>query len=567
MQVSSQRSGEKWPLSHASFLMLTQGVPRLAPALERMKDKELFARSELLQHVPEISQIILSDDEDLAEEDYMCGVCKAYCYLSQVTCSCTSNITCPAHYRDVCDCDTSKRTLRLRMSNEALEEIAAKAQEKASVPKLWVEKLERTMKDFSRPPLKALKSLLTEGEKIPYYIPELAPLRAFVERAQEWVDEATPFISRKQQNRRKNEKIWRKGSAKAAEMEEREREHRKLESILGLLESAERIGFDCPEIEQLTDRAMAIRDFQLRARGALATPGALTTANYEELVELGKSFNVDLAETDLLEKIVKQLKWVDTARELRNRFLSLQEVSNLIQAGQELGIPDTNEQLGYFKTQKEAGEMWEAKAKELMSVEVVHFQQLEALSGQASTLPISKETLHQVNQILNKQREAHRQIVALYETSKSEDFLKRPKYRDVKEVLDGLAELHSKPTGTVDLEKEQKRHEDWMRRGKKLFGKANAPLHILAQHMQYVEGRNKFCFALEDRPRTPVEPSSREPSPDNKSNPFGDIREGRSREVFCICRQPEAGMMIECEVCHEWYAILPSSRTNSRSFF
>ncbi|PUU77665.1 PLU-1-like protein-domain-containing protein [Tuber borchii] len=532
----------------------------LAPALARVKDRELQARRGLLEHLPDIKQAILPEDEELSEDQYQCGVCKVYCYLSQITCPCTPNVTCPSHFRDICDCEVTSLSLRLRMTDESLEELVQRVHDKANMPKAWAVKLEKSIAENPQPALKVLKSLLSEGERIPCYIPELAPLKAFVERAQEWVDEATPFISRKQQNRRKNEKAWRRMGSKVAEMEEKEREqkereHRKLDSILKLLERAEDIGFECPEIEQLRERADLIRAFQLRARTALATPGTLSTPMYEELVETGKSFNVDLAETDLLEKIVRQLKWADSARDARARFLSLTEVAELIKSGQELGIPDSNEQMMHFRSQKEAGDMWEKKAKELMSVEIVHFQQLEALSGQASTLPVSRETLAQVDQILNKQREAHRQIVALYEKSKEADFYKRPKYKEVRDVLDGLTELHSKPTGTIDLEKEQKRHEDWMRRGKKLFGKANAPLHILAQHMAYVEGRNKHCFCLEDRPRTPVEPSSREPSPDSKSNgPFGEgSRGGRPREVFCICRQPEAGMMIECEVCHEWY--------------
>ena len=530
----------------------------LAPALERVKVREFNERRLLLETLPEINQVMLGDRE-LAEDEYQCGVCKVYCYLSQVTCSCTSNVSCPTHFRDICDCEKSKLTLRLRMSNEELEELVQKVHDKANMPKAWCTKLEKLTTDSPRPPLKALKQLLSEGEKIPYYIPEIAPLKSFVDRAQEWVDEATPFVSRKQQNRRKNEKAWRKGSAKATEMEEKEREQRNVDNMLRLLRKSEELGFDCPEIEQLTERADAIREFQLRARHALATPGALSTSNYEELVDVGKSFNVDLAETDLLEKIVMQLKWVDDAREKRRKQMTLSDVEELIKRGEELGIPRTNEQIVFFKHQKEAGEMWEAKAKELMSVEAVHFQQLEALSGQASTLPVSKETLAQVDLILNKQREAHRQIVALYEGSKEPYLLNRPKYKDVREVLDALTELHSKPAGTIDLEREQKRHEDWMRKGKKLFGKANAPLHILQQHMAYVEGRNKHCFALDDRPRTPVEPSSREPSPDTKSNQnYGDSARGsRAREVFCICRQPEAGMMIECEVCHEWFVVLP----------
>ncbi|KAL7267666.1 hypothetical protein RUND412_009736 [Rhizina undulata] len=528
----------------------------LAPALARIRDNEFTHRRSIRENIPYLKEAVLPDGEELSEDQYQCGVCKVYCYLSQVTCPCTSNVTCPTHFREICDCDSSSVTLRLRMTDEGLNELVQKVYDKANLPKAWATKLDKVMSDTPRPPLRVLKSLLSEGEKIPCYIPELAPLKAFVEKAQEWVDEATPYISRKQQNRRKNEKAWRKGSAKAAEMEEKEREHRKLDSILRLLESADAIGFDCPEIEQLRERADAIREFQLRARQVLASPGQLSTAAYEELMETGKTFNVDLAETELLETIVNQLKWADQARDSRtNRYMTLQDVTELIKVGQELKIPDNNEQLMYYKNQKEAGDMWEAKAKELMSVEVVHFQQLEALSQQASSLPVTRETLAQVDQILNKQREAHRMIVALYERSKSNIFNHRPKYREVKEVLDALAELHSKPNGTIDLEKEQKRHEDWMRRGKKLFGKANAPLHILGQHMAYVENKNKHCFSLLDKPRTPVEPSSREPSPDSKATGvYGDPNSNsRPREVFCICRQPEAGMMIECEVCHEWY--------------
>ena len=84
-------------------------------------------------------------------------------------------------------------------------------------------------------------------------------------------------------------------------------------------------------------------------------------------------------------------------------------------------------------------------------------------------------------------------------------------------------------------------HEDWMRRGKKLFGKANAPLHILHAHMKQVDERNRSCFDLSDQPRMPVEPASREQSPADGEEVDGS---GSSRDVFCICRKPEAGMMI-----------------------
>lgn len=521
---------------------------RLAPALTRIRDRELKEREEIRKRVEILREEVI--DMDLPEDQYQCGVCKVYCYLSQVTCQCTSNVTCPTHYKDICDCGPTKLTLRLRYSDSSLVDVVSKVSDKANMPNNWVSKLEKSLADSPRPQLKVLRSLLAEGERIPYQILELAPLKEFVERCNEWVEEATNYITRKQQNRRKNEKAWRKGTAKAAELEERDKEHRKFENVMKLLADADVLEFDCPEIDQLRERASSIQDFRQRAESALNNPVQLTTQEFEDLIEQGKSFNIDLVETDELEKVLRQVRWIENARDCRDRYLSLQEVVDLIREGVELGISDNNDQLVHFKSQKVAGDMWEAKAKELMSVEVVHFQQLEALSGQASTLPVSRETLNHVDQILNKQREAHKQVINLYQRCQLPNPEHRPKYKDVRELMDSLAELHSKPTGTIDLEKEQKRHEDWMRKGKKLFGKANAPLHILQMYMANVESRNQACFNLEDRPRTPVEPSSREHSPVVGS---GDVTRSRSREVFCICRAPEAGMMIECEVCREWY--------------
>ena len=88
-----------------------------------------------------------------------------------------------------------------------------------------------------------------------------------------------------------------------------------------------------------------------------------------------------------------------------------------------------------------------------------------------------------------------------------------------------------------------------MRRGKKLFGKSNAPLHILLQHMETVDAHNKACFDLSDQPKEgPVEPSSRGQTPEE-----GHDGTSGSKGVFCLCRTPEAGLMIECMTCHEWF--------------
>jgi len=549
----------------------------LGPALERLKKRELEQRQHLIgrhkdynDHYCKIDEPGVEsgprcelgfevDDNVTADDEYQCSFCKAYSYLSRFRCNKSSKVTCLLHAGtyECCDATDEQRltnadhSLHYRFTDEMLGNIVQRVVDKARMPEAWQEKLDKILDDEAKPPLKALRSLVSEGERIPYDLPGLPDLKAFVDRCNEWVEEATNYITRKQQNRRKNEKAWRKGnSAKAAELEERDRELRKIGNIHKLLAEAEHISFDCPEITTLRERAETIAEFQQNAQNALRQPALHSTQEFEDLAELGKGFNVDIPEVEKLDKVRQQMKWNDQAKECRSQRQTLTDVEHLIQQAVELGIPGHNEHLMHFIQQKEAGEMWESKAKELMAVEAVHYQQLEALSHQASSLPVSCETLAAVDGILIKQREAHKQIVSLYEKSKDPNYKKRPEYQDVRNVMEGLSELNSKPAGTIDLEKEQKRHEDWMRKGKKLFGKANAPLHILHAHMAYVELRNSFCFELRDKPRMPVEPASREHTPENS----GETRAlASTRDVFCICRQPEAGMMIECELCHEWF--------------
>ena len=549
----------------------------LAPALRRLQRRELLARNDFLsRHMEAVrhncswttlgtSECPLSvhlDEAYITEEEFICAYCKTYAYLSRFLCRESGKVMCLAHASTYQCCENTdvkdrlngrgnQHHVQLQLTEDALNSIVDKVDEKAKIPENWAGKVEKLLEDEPRPSLKTLRSLLAEGEKIPWPLPQLPELRQFVEKANEWVEEATNYITRKQQNRRKNEKVWRKGSAaKVAELEERDRELRNIENITKLLKKAEAISFDCPEIIELQKRADMISEFRKDACTVLANISLRTTQELEELIELGKSYNVDIPEIDRLDKMVQQTKWYDDLRNQRDHPQTLESVGFFIKRGEEVGIPNSAAELNRLREEKRQGEIWEAKAHEIMSVENVHYQQLEALLNQAADLPVSPETLATVTAIVKKQRDAREQIQSLYDRSRNLELSQRPRYKEIRDAMEALNDFNGKPPGAVDLEREQKRHEDWMRRGKKLFGKANAPLHILLSHMQIVEARNEACFDLRDKPRMPVEPSSRANSPGENQSVDGS---GSSRDVFCICRKPEAGMMIECELCHEWY--------------
>ncbi|KAH7134986.1 PLU-1-like protein-domain-containing protein, partial [Dendryphion nanum] len=556
----------------------------LAPALERMRDHEIHARTEFLDkhkatfdHTCKVDGTgetetkctiqFAVDDTDIAEDDLICAYCKAYSYLSRFVCPTSKKTLCLRHagWFECCQSSSERgrymgegdHVLVYRMTDDILQSTVQKVVDKAGTPEVWVAKLENLLADGPKPQLKVLRTLLNEGEKIDWELDGLADLKDYVEKCVEVAEEAVNYTVRKQQNRRKNERVWRgrgaagKAAAAMAELDEREREYRKVENMQELLRKADHFSFDSPEITTLRERYDSIVDFQHEAQKALRDrTSQMSLTRLDELLDEGKSFNVDIPELESLERVVQQLKWLKTAEELKFTQSTLQEVVELIQQALDVGIPDHHPEIHYYQEKKAQGEQWEAKAKELMAVENVHYQQLDALSKRATALPVTPETRLAVEAILKKQRDVQDLIMSLYERSKNQDFRQRPKYKEVRDAMESLNALNSKPPGTIDLEKEQKRHEDWMRRGKKLFGKANAPLHILHSHMKQVDDRNRSCFDISDQPRMPVEPASRQASPIEGEDDNGS---GSSRDVFCICRKPEAGMMIECELCHEWY--------------
>jgi histone demethylase JARID1 len=555
----------------------------LAPALERMRNRELHLRAELHRRHQELSPhqhckvwpSALEDmppqcdlnfvvkDEMLQEEDYQCSYCKAYSFLTQFRCHNSGRISCLLHTETVDCCAEGpvqrllgpNHTLRYRYNNEELGNLVQKVVDKAAVPEAWESKLENLLQDEPRPPLKSMHTLLAEGEKIPYALQGLDHLAEFVKRCDQWVDEANLYLTRKQQNRRKNEKAWRRQSTKSSKVEEKDSEPQlTLDRMNELIDEGDRLGFQCVQLENLNDKLASINDWRSEAKSVLRNQVS-TSEQIEGLLETGRSFLATMPELTELEALYHVRKWTEDAVNAQENIKSqsLGQCKAILDRAKDLLIPPSHPQVVFFNDQVRQGDFWEHKAKEIMAAEVMHYPQLDALHSQVQNLgfPVNPETLAQMDAILTKNREAHKQIVTLYEKSQDQDFRKRPLYTDIREVMKTLEDLNSKPQGTIDLERELRRHEDWMRKGKKLFGKANAPLHILEVHMKLVEDKNNFCFDLNDTFRPPVEPASRETSP-NEDHEKGGILGEDEKPVFCICRQPENGMMIMCENCREW---------------
>ncbi|KIV92116.1 hypothetical protein, variant [Exophiala mesophila] len=555
----------------------------LGPALERTLNRELGERArfaamhknlnphhdcnlDLLAEMPpsQCGLTIKVENVELEEEEYQCCYCKSFSYLAQFRCHESKKVSCLRH-TDVADCcglgaparlRGENHTLVLRYTNQELRNIVQKVVDKAYVPEAWEARLDALLADDARPALKALHTLLTEGEKIPHPLNGLDDLSEFVKRCDQWVEEANLYLTRKQQNRRKNDKSWRRSSIRNGKGDDKDEPQLTLERMKELIEDGEQLGFTAPQMEHLADKVTTIDEWRANVKRILSGMAQATTEELDVFLEEGRGFMAAMPELTSLENLHAQTQWQEEARLIQKdvHLKTLDDCRDLLKRANEIEISPRSQEVAILTELVRQGEFWEIKAKEVMAAEDVHYPQLESLHSQVQSqnFPVNKDTLEQMDAILAKNREAKRQIITLVERSHDPDLRKRPMYAHVRDVVKGLEDLNGKPHGAADLEKELRRHEDWMRKGKKLFGKANAPLHILEQHMKFVEEKNSFCFDLNDTFRPPVEPASREASPaeGQEKNVLGGDDE---KPVFCICRQPEAGLMIECEICHDWY--------------
>ena len=162
----------------------------LAPAVERMRDREIRERQDFIQrhkHLkihsckiePEEIEIdgpceigYEVDDKDIPEEEYQCIFCKGFTFLSQFRCLSSGKTMCLLHAGSYECCEESEEMrlgspnhlLRYRMTDEGLKALVQKVVDRAGVPEAWTEKLDKILEDDPRPPLKALQAVLAEGE-------------------------------------------------------------------------------------------------------------------------------------------------------------------------------------------------------------------------------------------------------------------------------------------------------------------------------------------------------------------------------------------------------------------
>lgn len=482
----------------------------LKDSLAQMVEEETVRRDRLRSQITLLNEILV--EEDCPEEQYQCCICKGFCYLSQVTCSCTKLVVCIDHADQLCGCPKSKRTLRKRYSEHQLEEIQAAVEVRASQPSSWRSRLDNLL-EVARPPLKSMRALLAEGERISYPMQEVEDLRALVLRANGWVDKVSALAQRKSTGRR------RKGR-----QEESEDLDRSPEALLDLLAEADRLAFDTPEIMQLRQVLHDIESFKQQAESILSAPeDELDLVQCQTALILGNSLNIEMSEIVSLSTVVNRLLWFKKVdEEVDDRTLSYTDVLELIGEAEDCQVPADHPTMLELRTRQAKGQKWKTAVQELFAQPAITLRELDDLISGQELVPTDIDTMRQLEAMRKTAQTWQSSAAALLRGSGTTTAAVRL-VKAIQAASGPISRL-SFPE-VAELQQEIDFYNDWCERLSTYLGcKRNGLANTLQEHLKMV---------------------------DNGLDPEDD--DVKEDWATCFCRGPPTAVMVKCDDCAGTY--------------
>ncbi|CCM06448.1 uncharacterized protein FIBRA_08712 [Fibroporia radiculosa] len=346
------------------------------------------------------------EEMDRPEDQYQCTFCKVFCYLSQITCQCTTKVVCIDHIDELCKCAKASRVLRKRFDDAELQEIQMKVSERAAVPSAWRSKLNKLLGESARPPLRGLRAVLAEGERINYPLPELQSLRKCVNRANEWVEAANTFLVRKPSRKRARKVRGRPSSdslANSVTEEVNDKPDRSLDELYSVLREVENLGFDCSEIGFLKSLAKEAEETRDKARMLLHSPPKARDRDAyvqecDRLLLHGSSLNVLVDELLEVEKIVLREQLLhelenDMADDLEDDIIRLEDVRQYIARAQHCDLPHDNNFMMTLNRLLHSGEEWEDRVKNVVNKSQRTLEELDEAVKREPGVPTDPELL------------------------------------------------------------------------------------------------------------------------------------------------------------------------------
>ncbi|KAJ1969572.1 hypothetical protein IWQ62_000535 [Dispira parvispora] len=339
----------------------------------------------------------------------------------------------------------------------------------------------------------------------------------------------------------------------------------------------------------------------------------------------GETLPLYIPERHELQSMLSQLEWSLKAQSLLTRAasalrldgqvvaqqwysvpekMSFDALIGLLEEAVEQQIPGENSVFISLMQAKHRGDQWSESTADFFNKTEVTLEEILELLGEGFRLlpyePLVFTRLQQLGQQFSSMQQEARQMLM---RTREQDITKRPLVSEMRGLLERFDALYQQPPAfrpneVFELKDEQAVIDSWILRGKKLFARGNMPKKWVEMLLE-VEEATKRCTtgppslsiayrsgsgSMAGPTLDPVvrqkfrmgDTSSDDEVPGmHHHGPYRSKAKSKRWQggvtLYCVCRQPEQGFMVECDICREWYhgGCLKLSRrqTKAQSYF
>lgn len=442
----------------------------LQHAFREMVDREAAGREQIRAAICSAAREAPAE-VSTADDEVQCASCKTYTYLSHVTCLDQPGVAaCAAHAGRVFGAASLKRwTLHIHYDDEFLSTQAAKLVERASVPEAWQRRVRRLLVQHPRPPLRTLRTLVQEGERIPVPLPELAQLRVFIERAEPFLERAQVFSTRRQVKRTRGTRSRRHTPSPTPD-EAPQQVDKSLSALHKLCAQVQALPFDAPELHGLEAVAEAAHQFVNDADAYLqrdcadrASTRVLDDA--ERLAEQGALLPVELPQLAALRGWTARTRWFSELHRLGDSFLTLSDVDELLSEGAAASVAPEHVAMTTLRERKARGEAWVQAARGVLQEPRIELPALEALVEVPKEAAMPDDLRSEVFGLCAKARQLQGALLAASKDAPpgQEDVPgdEPPHLAETRHLLAEVASLRLALQGESDVRQAVELHDRW----------------------------------------------------------------------------------------------------------
>ncbi|ODV81414.1 PLU-1-domain-containing protein [Suhomyces tanzawaensis NRRL Y-17324] len=445
----------------------------------------------------------------------------------------------------------------------------------------WTQKYEELMTENTDLALKVYKGLLNDGERIYSAISSanfliggsseedkkrinelnkfknhIENLKLFIEDSNKFIDECQNLLAIKHHQRIRSGNEFQSSKG--------------LEDLVKLVDRIPTLNFSCIEIDQILEFKSEIENFDKASRMLLSKKNR-SLKEFDDLIDLGESFGIEIPSLKFLIRIRDRLKWLsrfnliekgDDPFSDKKEIFTLQHLQDFFDTGlkvlSEVDLPKIIELEKILKSSLNFNKELD-RFLQYESADQLNLDQLQKFVAkfQGERLFLGLETYNELSKVhLNSK------LITQYIEFKEQKYSKYS-YSDLRTLQSSLVEneIRFNPQEIVHklYSTEQWVYRLWEEvRNKKVVTTLSKEMDLKHLNPKFtLEGRliekfyqflykNEFNFAVEDTHEISSAYLMKFVDPESEIAPT----------YYCNCREYEFGTMIECDKCNEWYHIV-----------